>query len=258
MTELQIFQKDEAHVRTVLVCGEPYFAAKDIACALGYSESSNASRLFSFVPDDWKVMKPIHTPGGIQTMLFISEKGLYLFLSRSDKPTALSFQRWIAAEVVPAIRKTGQYSYDQENQANDWDIPRTLPAALRLAADLAEKNEELRERIEINRPKIEFFDSVTSSSDAIDMNTAAKVLNLGIGRNELFQFLRQAKILMSTNLPYQEFIDCRYFRVVECSVPFKSGENHVYFKTLVYQKGLAFIRNRFLANHDKKVGCYGN
>ena len=89
--------------------GNPWFCAQDIAEALGYSEGSKPSRLFNAVPEEWKGVKPFHTLGGVQDILTLSEHGLYFFLGRSDKPKALPYQKWVAGEVVPAIRKTGEY-----------------------------------------------------------------------------------------------------------------------------------------------------
>ena len=82
-----------------------WFVGKDIAEALDYAEWRTT--LMQSVPDIWKGVKPIHTPGGKQEMLCLTEQGLYFFLGRSDKPKALPYQMWIAGEVVPSIRKTG-------------------------------------------------------------------------------------------------------------------------------------------------------
>ena len=111
MKELQIFENVRfGKLRTV--CdeeGNPWFCAQDIAEAMGYSDTSRPSRLFQSVPEEWKGVKPIHTLGGVQEMLTLSEPGLYFFLGRSDKSRALAYQKWVAAEVIPAIRKTGEY-----------------------------------------------------------------------------------------------------------------------------------------------------
>lgn len=61
------------------------------------------------VPDIWKGNKRIITPGGEQEMLCLSEQGLYFFLGRSDKPKALPYQMWVVGNVIPSIRKTGNY-----------------------------------------------------------------------------------------------------------------------------------------------------
>ena len=97
-------------VRTIAENGEIWFVAKDISKALDYSQSSTAAVIFQSVPDEWKGIKPIDTLGGRQKLLMISEQGLYFFLGRSDKPKALPFQKWLAGEVLPSIRKTGSYS----------------------------------------------------------------------------------------------------------------------------------------------------
>ena len=89
--------------------GNPWFVAKDIARALEYS-STNMPQLLSAVPDEWKGSTQIATLGGEQKMLCLSEQGLYFFVARSDKPKALPFQKWLAGEVLPSIRKTGAYA----------------------------------------------------------------------------------------------------------------------------------------------------
>jgi hypothetical protein len=110
MNDLVKFTYEGRKVRTFIKDGEPWWVGKDVAEVLGYSEESNPARLFSNVPEEWKGVKPIHTLGGIQDMLCLSEQGLYFFMGRSDKPAALPFQKWIAGEVIPAIRKRGFYA----------------------------------------------------------------------------------------------------------------------------------------------------
>lgn len=108
--ELQVFSFEERETRVTMVKGEPWIVAKDVADALGYNPDSKMGMLFKHVPEEWKGVNRIYTPGGSQKMLCLSEQGLYFFLGRSDKPKALPYQRWIAGEVVPSIRKTGEYA----------------------------------------------------------------------------------------------------------------------------------------------------
>ena len=104
--------------------GEMVIVAKDVAEALGYADSSleTIGRLFQNVPaewkgrkripvpEEWKGLKPIKTlRRGQQCVLTLTEQGLYFFLGRSDQPAALPFQKWLAGEVLPSIRKTGGY-----------------------------------------------------------------------------------------------------------------------------------------------------
>lgn len=99
------FEKHE--IRTVQGESGLEVVAKDVAEALGYEWNA---RLLDKVPQEWKGVKPIHTPGGAQQMSTLTEQGLYFFLGRSDKPGALPMQKWVAGEVLPSIRKTGAYS----------------------------------------------------------------------------------------------------------------------------------------------------
>ena len=104
------FAFDAALVRVVLDdAGEPWFVAKDVALALDYQWSG--IRTVQHVPDEWRRVESVSTlRRGEQESWFLSEQGLYFFLGRSDKPRALPFQKWLAGEVLPSIRKTGGYS----------------------------------------------------------------------------------------------------------------------------------------------------
>lgn len=103
------FKFEAFEIRTLVIGGEPWFVVKDIAGALEYAKTSAPAKLVEHVPEQWKGVNRIHTPGGIQRLLLLSEQGLYFFIGRSDKPKALPFQMWLAGDVLPAIRKHGRY-----------------------------------------------------------------------------------------------------------------------------------------------------
>ena len=85
------------------------------------------------------------------------------------------------------------------------------------------------------------------SSDVCSSDLVAKVLDFkAVGRNNLFSFLRDAGILMADNVPYQEYIDRGYFRVIEQKYHIPDGETHISLKTVVYQTGIDFIRRKLL------------
>lgn len=108
---------------------------------------------------------------------------------------------------------------------------------------LEEKCNALLEENQEMKPKAEFFDQVASSKTAIQMSEVAKVLNYpGHGRNRLFEFLRNKKVLMANNIPYQKYVDCGYFRVIEQKYTKPSGDTAINIKTLVYQRGINFIK----------------
>ncbi|MFG3926382.1 Bro-N domain-containing protein [Pseudomonas aeruginosa] len=111
------FEFEANKVRTAVIDGQPWFAAKDVISALEYAKSSAPAKLIDHVPTQWKGVNPIHTPGGTQRLLMLSEQGLYFFLGRSDKEKALPFQIWLAGEVLPSIRRTGRYEDSQNKMA---------------------------------------------------------------------------------------------------------------------------------------------
>lgn len=126
---LQSFTFGLSVVRAISIDGEPWFVAKDVATALGYSTSTLAqsSNLFKAVPSEWTVHNRImvRSANGMERMknvLCISEQGLYFFLGRSDKPKALPFQKWITKEVLPAFRKTGFYSTKQDEPVKKLNL----------------------------------------------------------------------------------------------------------------------------------------
>jgi phage antirepressor YoqD-like protein len=105
------------------------------------------------------------------------------------------------------------------------------------------KIKSLTERLAIAEPKAEFFDQVADSKDALQMRDVAVALNIpGLGRNKIFELLRKKGVLDDRNIPYREYQDRGYFRVIEQQWTDKEGGTHIKLKSLVYQRGVDFIR----------------
>lgn len=122
---------------------------------------------------------------------------------------------------------------------SQFRVPKTFKEALQLALEQQERIEALELKQEEDRPKVEFYDDVTESKDTVDMGTVAKVLNIkGVGRNKLFEILRDKKILMSNNQPYQKYIDNGWFRQIESKFNLPNGDIKINIKTVVFQKGV--------------------
>lgn len=133
--------------------------------------------------------------------------------------------------------------FNEMEQERSPKVPRTYKEALLETVRLLEENEALEKENAEMRPKAEFFDAVADSKDAIEIGKVAKVLNFsGIGRNKLFEILRDKGILMKNNIPYQKYIDNGCFRTIEQKYSTPDGEIRISIKTLVYQKGVDFIR----------------
>ena len=231
MNDIKVFENDAfGSVRTIDREGDVWFVGKDVAEILGYTNPSKA--LADHVDEEDKLNNESLSSLGQRGGWLINESGLYSLVLSSKLPTAKQFKRWITKEVIPSIRKTGGY----------FATPKTYVEALRALADAEEEKERLALENEEMKPKAEFYDDVTGSSDTIEIGEVAKVLNCGIGRNKLFDFLRKEKVLMKNNIPKQHFVDEGYFRVIETKYTKPNGDVSINLKTVVYQKGVDYIR----------------
>lgn len=236
MNELRVFENEEfGNVRVIEIKNEPWFVGKDIAEALGYMNTRQA--ISTNVDEEDKGVHPVDTPSGTQNMTIINESGMYSLVLQSKLESAKKFKHWITSEVIPSIRKNGGYIANQESLTPEQIVANALVVAQKIIANRDKQIQELK-------PKAEFFDAVTDSKDAIPMADVAKVLDMGIGRNKLFEFLRSRNILMSDNRPYQKYVDAGYFRVVEQKYDKGYGEIGINIKTLVFQKGVDYIRRK--------------
>lgn len=161
----------------------------------------------------------------------------------------------ISKELKRNVKVTEQLTYEAalqvKNSTTELEVISNALSAFKALQDLYTHKEAeykatieaQKEKIALDAPKVEFFDDVCSSLDTIEMKEVAKVLNIhNVGRNKLFEILRNEKILDKNNQPYQSFVDRGYFRIIENRFVLPSGEIKINLKTVVFQKGLVFIR----------------
>lgn len=244
-SNLEIFKNEEfGEIRTVTIDGEPWFVGKDIATALGYSNTRDA--IAKHVDDEDKGVAKCDTPSGKQNMSIINESGLYALIFGSKLESAIRFKHWVTSEVLPSIRKHGAYMTNEviERTLTDPDYLIQLATALkeeRQARKLAE------EKIKEQKPLVDFANQISDTTDLIDMKTMAKLLkdsNIDIGRNRLFEFLRIKKILMKDNQPYQQYVDAGYFKVNEYTYTNSFGQTKTNRQTFVTGKGQLYITKK--------------
>lgn len=181
MNDVITFESEEfGKIRTVEKDGEPWFAGKDVAIALGYKNPQDAVRTHTF--DEDKGVSEIRTPGGTQKLTVINESGLYSLILSSKIPSARSFKRWVTSEVIPSIRKNGAYIRGQEDMSvsNEELIARALVAAKKIIDD---KNAIL----EAQKPKVAYYDAMVSCDGLTNFRETAKVF--GIKERVLTKFL---------------------------------------------------------------------
>ena len=126
LSQAFIFNASNQQVRTVTIENEPYFVAKDVCLILGISNHNDA---VSRLDDDEKRGSALPTPSGTQQMMVVNESGLYHLIFQSRKPEAKAFRKWVTAEVLPTLRRTGRYEAKKQPRelAADFLDMRTAP-----------------------------------------------------------------------------------------------------------------------------------
>ena len=160
--KIQIFDNPEfGEIRVIMKDGEPHFVAADVCRIL---DLGNPSQALTRLDDDEKGITTIDTPGGEQSMLIVTEPGLYHLIFTSRKPEAHMFRRWVYHEVLLSIRKTGSYSIAPDKTTSESAFEREKLAVERerisferdkLAAE-REKFAIGRELIAVERDKLAF------------------------------------------------------------------------------------------------------
>ena len=234
--EVKIFENDEfGSVRTLEINGKPYFVGKDVADILGYQNGSRDINRHVDEDDREKVM--IFDGNQDKESIIINESGLYSLILSSKLPNAKKFKRWVTSDVLPAIRKTGSYSI--QSKPDSYTIEDPAARARRWAEEYEEKK-ALEAKIEEQKPLVEYAEHIQASKDVIDMKSMAKLASkngIKIGRNKLFSFLRDRKILDRENIPYANYMDKEWFQVVESPYTFNNGDVKIIRTTLVSPKG---------------------
>ena len=234
--EITVFENTEfGSVRTMEINGKPYFVGKDVADILGYQNGSRDINRHVDEDDREKVM--IFDGNQDKESIIINESGLYSLILSSKLPTAKKFKRGVTYDVLPAIRKTGSYSI--QSKPDSYTIEDPAARARRWAEEYEEKK-ALEAKIEEQKPLVEYAEHIQASKDVIDMKSMAKLASkngIKIGRNKLFSFLRDRKILDRENITYANYMDKEWFQVVESPYTFNNGDVKIIRTTLVSPKG---------------------
>lgn len=202
MNELTIFNNEEfGEVRTITIDGEPWFVGKDVADVLGYSNSSKAILTHVDSEDKTFLMMDIadsqngNVPIGQTKTAIINESGLYSLIISSKLPNAKAFKRWVTADILPAIRKTGGYMTD-ELLAKCQKDPNVMFAFAEELLKLRDKTNALESKLDVAQPKADFYDTFVSPNKCTGLRDTAK--ELGISERKFVNFLIDEKYLYRT------------------------------------------------------------
>lgn len=242
---IEVFNNAEfGSIRTTKINNDIYFVGKDVADALGYVDTNKAVSMH--VDNEDKKLNDKTSPSfGQRGATLINESGLYSLVLSSKLESAKRFKRWITADVLPALRRTGSYSLN---------IPQTLPEALRAYADEVEQHNKTKALVEAQRPKVLFADAVSTSESDILVGDLAKLLNqngYAVGQNRLFEQLRNEGFLISRkgnsyNMPTQRAMELGLFRIKETAITHSDGRVSLNKTPKVTGKGQQYFINRFI------------
>ncbi len=237
--DLQQFNFNLTPVRVVMIDGQPWFVAVDVALILGYRNAPDATRLLD---EDEKGTHILRTPGGAQDATVINESGLFNLVLRSRRAEAKAFRKWVTGEVLPALRRTGTYT-----AAPTLDLSDPLVLAQQFVeAETARR--ALAAENAVLGPKADVFDALMDSDGLYSIASAAKVL--GTGEVRLFTLLRDRRILMDRhrngpeahNVPYQQYLERGYFQVKTRPFEKPDGKHGTSITTFVTPKGLTWLQ----------------
>ncbi len=236
--------------------GEPLFLVKDICDFFGVT---NRNRVLQQLDNDEKGGTQIDTPGGKQTMTYLTEAGLYhfLFVIQPSKARGIPqeevdakcrlvnrYKRWVTHDVLPAIRRDGGYMV-----ARDGETPQeTMARALLIAQETINRKDSTiaaqRDTIRELSPKAAFFDAVGDSDGKMsvaDLSKALRQAGIGMGQNRLFKWFRDngymGKRGIHRNRPTQRAIEQGLFYLHDTTFVRRDGKVFNSFTPMVTAKG---------------------
>ncbi|AGQ95578.1 hypothetical protein KCS59_001797 [Campylobacter jejuni] len=156
---LELFKKDDLEVRVIKdENNEPLFCLKDICDTLELSNISVVKEAINMEFDKGGKfnLTPLKTNGGMQNFIFVNESEVYFILMRSDKPKAKEFRLWITKEVLPSIRRNGNYM-QKEFSKELYSLLNDLKQANCIKDKLKNENESLKDELIQNQRELLSF-----------------------------------------------------------------------------------------------------
>ena len=196
--QIQIFENQEfGTIRTMSnEHGEVMFCGKDVAEALGYSNTKDA--LLRHVETEDKLGSRITTSGQSRTMTFINESGLYSLILSSKLDSAKRFKHWVTSEVLPSIRKQGGYMVARADERDEVILAR----ALQIMETAVQRRDEEIARL---KPRAEYADHVLDAITCITTTQLAK--ELGMTAQQLNRLLCEMRIQYWQSGQYMLYAD---------------------------------------------------
>ena len=177
MNELKIFENEEfGQVRTILINNEPWFVGKDVASALGYSNTRDALATH-VMKEDKNTVVISDGKRGNPNQVVINESGLYALIFGSKLESAKCFKHWVTSEVLPSIRKTGGYVDNDELFINTY-LPFADDATKMLFSSTLETVRKQNDLIKRQNDEIlQQKEVITGLTDDVDIYKKRSIIN---------------------------------------------------------------------------------
>jgi anti-repressor protein len=242
--QLKIFNFDGNEVRTIIdIKGEPWFVANDLCRVLEISNSRDAiSRLEEDEKDDVGITDII---GRTQRISAINESGLYNLIFTSRKPEAKKFRKWVTNEVLPSIRKTGNYGQAQIDLGDAKQLHRLL-------VNYSDRVIKLEETISEAKPKIKFYDNFINAVGLYNLQNAARALNQN--PNLFIRSLKNEYLFYQglALVPYQRIRGLGFFEVKSTII-----DDKIRYQTYITPKGLQYFAKK-LSISEQHLNLWNN
>lgn len=225
------FNFDASVIRAIQINDEPWFVASDVAALLEYRDAPSMTRMLD---DDEKGTHYLRTLGGVQLLTIVNESGLFSAILSSRKPEAKRVKKWVTSDVLPSIRKTGQYRTQPTAELSRLEI-------LQMAIEAEKANIQLTTQLAIAAPKAQALDLISDATGLFGVREAAKTLK--ITQSELTTLLidRQWMYRDGRNVlqGYAHRIEQGCIKhVMSAPIADKVGVEHVYSAAKITTKGM--------------------
>lgn len=251
---LQVFDNPKfGKIRTVVIDGEVYFAGKDVATALGYSNTKDALALHVDAEDKRILQRSENATFEIPNrgLTVINESGLYSLILSSKLPQAKEFRRWVTFEVLPSIRKTGGYSLQKADIKALIKDPKFLIALVTELQEEQAKNKRLtQENAALNQqvaeltPKANYCDIVLRCNELVTVSVIAK--DYGKSARDFNQILHKLGVQYKQGdiwLAYQKYARLGWTSSRVCPIEDSDGNTQFKTHTCWTQKGRLGLYN---------------
>lgn len=249
MNHLEIFKNsDFGELRTIKdEYGQPWFVGKDVAKALGFTNTRDAIKTHVFEED--KGVDLVDTLGGRQKMTVVNESGLYALVFGSQLKDAKKFKHWVTSEVLPAIRKDGGYMVTKEEETEEELIARALILAQKSIDRLELESKQKDQIIGELRPKADYVDKILQNTSLIKVSSIAK--DYGMSAQDMNKLLHELRIQYKQGdqwLLYANIQDKGYTSSETHVYKKKDGTTDVNLLTKWTQKGRMFLYEELKRN----------